>query len=75
MGDKFVTPKNLKDIRLQVGLTQAQLSDFFGLSGKSRIAEYESGVRNPSSGILKLYELIKNKKIKPPGAKNAKSKT
>ena len=67
-------PQQLRDIRLQAGLTQAQLSDFFGLSGKSRIAEYESGVRNPSPGIFKLYELIKNKKIKPPGAKNAKNK-
>lgn len=69
-----MTPQNLKDIRLQVGLTQAQLSNFFGLSGKSRIAEYESGVRNPSSGILKLYELIRDKKIKPPGQNNAKSR-
>lgn len=70
-----MTPKNLKQIRIDAKLTQSQLSDFFGLSGKSRIAEYESGVRNPSSGILKLYELINNKKIKPPRAKNAKSKT
>lgn len=69
-----MTPKNLKQIRIDAKLTQSQLSDFFGLSGKSRIAEYESGVRNPSPGILKLYELIKNKKIKPPGAKNAKNK-
>lgn len=65
-----MTTKNLKQIRLDAGLTQAQLSDFFGLSGKSRIAEYESGVRNPSPGILKLYELIENKKIKPPGQNN-----
>jgi len=67
-------PEEIKKIRLDAGLTQAQLSDFFGLSSKVRISEYENGVRNPSPGILKLYELIKNKKIKPPGQNNAKSK-
>lgn len=70
-----MTKEDFKSIRREAGLTQAQLSDFFGLSGKARIAEYESGVRNPSSGILKLYELIKNKKIKMPGQNNAKSKS
>ena len=59
----------LKDIRLKAGLTQTQLSDFFGLSGKSRIAEYENGTRNPSPGILKLYILILEGKIKTPNSK------
>lgn len=67
-----MTPQNLKDIRLQAGLTQAQLSDFFGLSGKSRISEYEGGVRNPSPGILKLYKLLKARKIKIPSRQKVK---
>jgi len=69
-----MTKEDFKLIRLEARLTQSELSNCFGLSGKSRIAEYESGVRKPSPGILKLYELIKNKKIKPPGQNNAKSK-
>lgn len=32
-----MTKEDFKSIRLEAGLTQAQLSDFFGLSGKSRI--------------------------------------
>ena len=55
----------LREIRIKAGLTQAQLANFFGLSSQTRISEYENGVRNPSAGIKKLYQLIKEKKIKP----------
>lgn len=63
----------LKKIRLTAGLTQAQLAELFGLSGRSRICEYESGIRNPSGSILKLYELVENKVLQHPCAKNSKS--
>lgn len=55
---------NYKIIRTAAGLTQRQLALFFGLSGGKRISEYERGVRNPSPGILKLYSLISEGKIK-----------
>lgn len=64
--------QDFKSIRLEAHLTQSELSNFFGLSGKARIAEYESGVRNPSPGIIKLYQLLKEKKIKPPTWQKAK---
>jgi len=56
--------KELKSIRQNAGLTQKQLAKFFGLSAGTRIAEYESGKRNPSAGIKKIYNLIKTNKIK-----------
>lgn len=70
-----MTSSRLKKIRLQAGLTQAQLAKFFGLSAYNRISEYENGVRNPSSGIVKLYKLISEKKIKVPAGKKNKITT
>lgn len=59
-----MTPKQLKEIRLKAGLTQAQLAKFLGLSGQERISEYENGTRNPSYSVVILYQLISDKKIK-----------
>lgn len=53
-----------KKIRTKAGLSQARLAECFGLSGASRISEYERGVRNPGGGIKKLYEMLeKNPKL------------
>jgi len=65
LNSKEIPAKIFKEIRIKAGLTQAQLANFFGLSSQTRISEYENGTRNPSAGIKKLYQLIKEKKIKP----------
>ena len=67
-----MTPQNLKDIRLQAGLTQAQLADLFGLSSQNYISKLEAGEYNPSNQLLILYQLLKDKKIKIPSRQKAK---
>jgi transcriptional regulator with XRE-family HTH domain len=58
---------NLKEIRLNKGLTQQQLADNIGVS-RQQIVKWESGERNPKLSALKklakvlecdLMELIK----------------
>lgn len=66
MDNRKFTPMELKEIRRKLGISQKVLYKFFGLSDKTRISEYERGVRNPSSGIIKLYELLRDGKINPP---------
>lgn len=67
-----MTTKQLKDIRIQAGLTQAQLAKVLMLSSQTRIAEYENGARNPSKQILMLYDLIKRGKLKHSSRQKAK---
>jgi len=45
---------DIKTARLALGLTQAQLAAAMGYSGKSRIAELESGARHPSAAAIRL---------------------
>lgn len=66
-----MTPTEIKKIRIDAGLTQIQLADFLGLSSQNYISKYESGERNPSNQTIKLLELLKNKKIKPPSRQKA----
>lgn len=54
---------NLKQIRLEKKLTQAQLAKLLGLSSQTRISEYENGKRKPSKRILLLYQLLKENKL------------
>lgn len=44
----------MKRARVALGLTQAQLAAVMGYSGKSRIAELESGARKPSPAAIRL---------------------
>lgn len=54
----------LRQIRLQAGLTQAQLAELLRLSSQTRISEYEHGRRNPSKQTLMLYDLVSKGKLK-----------
>jgi transcriptional regulator with XRE-family HTH domain len=62
---------NLKQIRLDAGLTQAQLAEVLQLSNQTRISEYETGARNPSKQTLMLYDLIAKGKLKHNGRRKA----
>lgn len=59
-----MTTKQIKQIRLDAGLTQAQLAKVLNLSSQTRISEYENGTRNPSKQTLMLYELVAKGKLK-----------
>jgi len=67
-----MTPKQLKEIRLKAGLTQAQLAVLLSLSSQTRIAEYENGHRNPSKQTLMLYDLVAKRKLKHHSRQKAK---
>ena len=56
--------QNLRDIRLQAGLTQAQLAELFGLSSQNYVSKLEAGEYNPSNQLLILYKLLQEGKLK-----------
>jgi transcriptional regulator with XRE-family HTH domain len=47
-----ILAKRLKELRETNGITQEALALELGLSGKSSIANYESGLRNPDYDTL-----------------------
>lgn len=53
-----MSPKKFKEIRERLGLTQEELSDVFGLSGKMPISHFETGFREPSSVIVALMKIF-----------------
>ena len=59
-----MTPRELKQIRLDAGLTQAQLAELFWLSSQNYISKLESGKYNPSNQLLILYKLLRERKLK-----------
>jgi len=60
-GCKMINPQEIKNIRKQAGLTQAQLAEYLGLGSQSRISEYERGKRRPSKSVVKLLLMLKKK--------------
>jgi len=67
-----MNPTQLKDIRLQAGLTQAQLADLFGLSSQNYVSKLEAGEYNPSNQTLILYKLLQEGKLKHHSLQKAK---
>ena len=53
-----MSPTRFKEIRENMGLTQTDLSEIFGLSGRLPITHYETGFRRPSKLIAVLMELF-----------------
>lgn len=53
-----MSPARFKEIRENMGLTQTELSEIFGLSGRLPITHYETGFRQPSKLIAALMELF-----------------
>lgn len=48
----------IKQLRTKLGLTQSELANLLGLSSYTRIAEYESGKRNPSFAVRIILYLL-----------------
>lgn len=59
-----MTSKQIKKIRLDAGLTQAQLASLLELSSQTRISEYENGTRHPSKQTILLLKLVQSGKLK-----------
>jgi len=53
-----VSPLRFKEIREKLGLTQEELSEVFGVSGRKPISHYETGFRKPGDLILVLMEIF-----------------
>lgn len=51
-------PERFKQIRENMGITQTDLSEIFGLSGRLPITHYETGFRQPNKLIVALMELF-----------------
>lgn len=53
-----MNPEEFKRIRNKMGLTQSQLAELLGLSGRNPVTHYEMGERNPSTLIVALMLLF-----------------
>ena len=51
-------PDKFKSIREKLGLTQEELSDLLGLSGRKPISHFETGFRKPSPLIQAIMSLL-----------------
>lgn len=58
-------PITIKQLRMELGLTQSELAELLGLGNKSRIAEYENGKQKPSTSVKILLLLLDKKIITP----------
>lgn len=60
-----MSPKQFKEIREQLGLTQPELARLLGLSGKAPISHFEIGFRTPSpliSAVMTYLESLPERK-------------
>lgn len=53
-----MSPDQIKKIREKVGLTQTELAEILGVSGKVPISHYETGFRSPSLLTLAFLSLL-----------------
>ncbi|MBL7554883.1 MAG: helix-turn-helix domain-containing protein [Bdellovibrionaceae bacterium] len=53
-----MSPLRFKEIREKLGLTQEELSEVFGVSGRKPISHYETGFRKPGDLIVVLMEIF-----------------
>ena len=51
-------PKEFREIRERLGLTQKDLAELLGLSSYMPVGHYESGFRNPSVLIMAVMKLL-----------------
>ena len=58
-----LTPEEIKDIRLKLQLTQAQMATFMGLGGDRRIREWETGEKSPNGTACVVLHYCKKTKL------------
>ena len=67
--------KELKELRIQLGLTQRTVAAHLGYKSDTPIFEWENGRRNPSPTMLQAYELfiqdVIDGKLNPPRSDKA----
>lgn len=56
--------QQFKQIRLEAGLTQAQLAKLFRLSSQNYVSKIEAGKFTPDNQTQLLYELLRDGKLK-----------
>ena len=63
-----IEPAELKQIRLDKGLSQRALAELIGLGkhGARTVRRYETGELNPSGPVIRLYQIISGRKINTP---------
>ena len=49
-----MTPAEIRQARIELGLTPAEIAPLLGYGAASRIYEIESGARSPSAAALRL---------------------
>ena len=60
-----MSPTEFKRIREKFGVTQTEMADVLGLSGRLTITHYETGFRKPSlltSALMRLFDELPAKK-------------
>lgn len=53
-----MSPKQFKETREKLGLTQSELAELLGLSGKMPISHFETGFRTPSPLISAVMSYL-----------------
>lgn len=53
-----MSPDQIKKIREKLGLTQTELAEVFGVSGKVPISHFETGFRSPSLLTLAFLSIL-----------------
>lgn len=53
-----MSPSRFKEIREKMELSQAELAEILGLSGRLPVTHYETGFRKPGNIIVALMELF-----------------
>ena len=53
-----MSPAEFKRIREKMGLTQTDLGELLGLSGRNPITHYEMGFRQPSNLIVAIMRIL-----------------
>jgi DNA-binding transcriptional regulator YiaG len=61
MGE-FMSPAEIKKIRIKQNMTRTELAEYLGYKGYARVWEIENGKRNPGAAVVKLLELLRDKK-------------
>ena len=56
-GEVKMTPREIKKIRLDLSLTQAEFADAFGVLKKD-LQNWEQGVRRPNRAATTLFKVI-----------------